>query len=1299
MQLQLREDSDSISSVRYLLHHIFRTLVDKLGVLGLHIEETFDLEERVKNNAAYLQDYICDHSTDIMKAKCTQCSKRSNRTNALHLPNTSAVYLFREDPAVQEQTLRDVTVLVQIIMGGMEGCCRAIQTVDHTAKMLLRQTIPSSSSPSPNGILAFRFAQMPVVKDHVGALVSLFQFSVDCGGYFLENHGDRHFFCQGGSRHSTSSFLIARNDRTLLQAEDVLEYSSSEVKRCRTESEGELEERLTCSAEVSKYIVTIATPFSLLEPKILAQVLKPVMASFMVPSSSTCSSKGNYFFTAVIEMLLLSFSPAVSLVALETVLSIVINSVSEYGGSMSWMFAESATQHGQHTFEDKSTLRKLFSSALQSLQRFVGNEFALAPNLKVMIHQLLRVASLLPLRDLRNSNCLHFLQLLFRVLNLKTLSASLLAFRPLFSTVLQCLSEILTRTDSNLDLKMRRQVLGLICSIPVDIDSLSPHLPVMLHYILSALCLKGQVVGDLYREALVMLESCADVLSLDTITIALASKPGIAEGLFSQLSRHLKPKPYPLGDIACRIMGKLGSCHAFFHTSHCQNQNIDYKLSGNVDVIQVTINSRLFCPDSKPNASCGLIQLGMDNLIINACKVLESSMQLSNNSGPISSIVDEIAIIALKKEGNNSLCQEENDNKIQTQSKRKSIKSHNSFSSTKRKGLVEKRDRDTLEGPSCKRNIDLSKPCLDVMSVQEENRTIVERFQNESRSAAFCVVEDGLCGLTHSIRQKDNLNDSGEIISCKQLLSHRSLFSRTLFTIFSMLNDPCLARRALILIRDVYSLLTIPFGEHPLKSPLIEGTVDAVYDVIFRSLQSHQTIDQDTDFKNCSSYRPLVEWLRTISISTLMEIKGNDSKMEVMSDADSDDIIIDEDERNQGLSYAINIEDPFISRLTSRCFLTCRSEYLDERLSAVRALHALSALLSRAWLISTVNTIVKNILSALEFQTSLFSLCRVEETLQTLRYIVKSVFSDPQSAPSIVESDEKSISNPIKIEGSKIDKTVNSEDLNKKEEVEKEEVSVELLHVLVSALFHLSPLVQVGARETLKEICVALRQDMSSVLLPVKDYVTTMMEEKLFISCNNEGRCGGLNQSSFSGIMFCLSMGPSFAMTNMFLINALSTVLDVSEAEEALCQSSSPLESVDTLSFLILTTLDYQTCENEYHKGSLIDSPIKLDQSLIDMKIRSPSVNLNPTMIRRLLFTSLVRALCINVKTSSATIVLAPENKDVLQRSFSLLFKSLSSPSAQISICSHKSLQLLIALKTGDSPCITEKDYEALFPG
>jgi hypothetical protein len=327
----------------------------------------------------------------------------------------------------------------------------------------------------------------------------------------------------------------------------------------------------------------------------------------------------------------------------------------------------------------------------------------------------------------------------------------------------------------------------------------------------------------------------------------------------------------------------------------------------------------------------------------------------------------------------------------------------------------------------------------------------------------------------------------------------------------------------------------------------------------------------------------------------------------------------------------------------------------------------------------------------------------VEETLQTLRYIIKSVFSDPQSAADIciVESNEKNISNPIKIEDSKIKRTVNLEDLNTKEEVEKEEVSIELLHVLVSALFHLSPLVQVGARETLQETSIALRQDMSSVLLPVKDFVTTMIEEKMFISSNNEGNCSGLNQSSFSGIMFCLSMGPSITMTNEFLIKALSAVLDVSEAEEVLCQSSSPLETVDTLSFLILTTLDYQTCGNEYQKSSLIDSPIKLDQSLIDMKIRSPSVNLNPTMIRRLLFTSLVRSLCVNAKASAttATTILASENEDVLQRCFSLLFKSLSSPSEQISICSHRSLQLLIALKTGDAPCITEKDYEALFPG
>lgn len=1307
---------DSISSVRYLLHHIFRTVVDKLGVLRLHVEETFDLEERVKENAAYLQEkheISCNHSTNITKESCIQCTRRSSRAAAMHLPNTSALYLFREDPAVQEQTLRDVTVLVQIIMGGMEGCCRAIQTVDHTARILLRQTMPSTSTPCPpDRILAFSIAQMPVVKDHVVALVSLFQYAVDCGAYFLDDYNDRLFFCQGGNQccPPSSSFHTSRNDRTLLQKEEVLPESFSDYTKrcCPPKPGGEKEKLISCSAEATKYIATVATPFSSLDPKILAQVLNPVMASFIVLGPSSCSSTGNYFFTAVIEMLLLSYTSSVSLVVLETVFSTVIRSVSEYRvGGMSWMCAESITQRGQFAFENKNALRQIFASALQSLQRFVGNDFALACNLKLMIGQMLRVASLLPLRELRNSNCLHFLQLLLKVVNSKHLPLSLLAFRSLFSTVLHCLSGLLTRTDSSLDSIVRREVLGLICSLPVDVDSLSPHLSVMLHHVQSALHLKGQVVGNLYREALVMFESCADILSLDTITIALASNPGIAEGLFLELSRHLIPKPYPLGDIACRIMGKLGCCHAFFNASYCQNPNIDNKLSRDAEIIHVTINGEVFSPDSKPTAACGVVQLGMDNLILNACEVFESSMYASNISSRVSPLVNEREAVDSKEESSSHPHQVGKDNETPFRNKRKFM-TPNSVHSSVEEECCERRNTETWEARSGEKNLDLSKPCLDVLYVQKENTTIVEAFQIESRLAAFCIIVEGLSSLMNPISIKnvtrDNLNYEGESMSCKQLLSHRSLFRRVLFTIHSTFIDPCLAQRALMIVRNAYSLIITSFRDQMSSCQLIESTLDAVSDIIFRSLLERRTIDENVDFRVELSYRPLVEWLRAISVSNLIKCKGVEVDVGVVSDADGKYVVRNGDKEIEGGCYAINIEDPLISRLTLRCFLTCRSKNLAERFSAIHTLHALSVLLPKAWLIAKVNAIVRSILSVLEFQSSLFSLCRVEEALQTLRYTINSYISATQSAPNIciVESNETNESCSIKMEDeSETERTKYMENSRREEELKRNGVSTELMHMLVSALFHLSPLVQLGARETLRAISIALKLNISSVLLPVTDFVIRVIEEKLRISCINEESRGPLDQSSISGLIFCFSLDNPVIMTNENMMKALTTVLGATEHEEICCPPCPPMETVDVLSFLILTDLDYQKGEAEYRNCPSFDSPMVNVEFLTARRSSSLPLKLDLAMIRRLLFTSLVRAFCIAAKSSAivATTVLAVENKDLLQRCFILLFKSLSSSSELINISSQKSLQLLIGLKTGGRPCITGQNYESLFPG
>jgi hypothetical protein len=84
--------------------------------------------------------------------------------------------------------------------------------------------------------------------------------------------------------------------------------------------------------------------------------------------------------------------------------------------------------------------------------------------------------------------------------------------------------------------------------------------------------------------------------------------------------------------------------------------------------------------------------------------------------------------------------------------------------------------------------------------------------------------------------------------------------------------------------------------------------------------------------------------------------------------------------------------------------------------------------------------------------------------------------------------------------------------------------------------------------------------------------------------------------------------------------------------------------------------------------------------------------------LRRLRFVRLTHALCTAASASSdvADAVLNESNRDTLQKTFGLLFKSLGSAWDDIGGWSQRTLHLLIGLKA--TPFVTPEVYESIFP-
>ena len=1057
----------------------------------MHVEDSFDLEARVKNNANYLEERDVVSDTDLAG---TTSTLNSSATSSSTLNSQSAIYLFREDSAVQEQTVKDVKILIRTILGSMKVTCQTIQNVDQAAKVTSSHSL--GGAVTRESALLHSVAQMTVVKDHISGLVRLFRYAIECGGYYLPDKADRfqnpldrntdilthHALSKtggsggngggGGGGGGTQNYYhpsaasLSASAASVATSGSKLSQISRNIKEDMNKHEKVTPNGSANAAEILDHITSITVPFSLLEPKTLSQVLHSAMKYFI--GTAFNAPKENYFFTSVIETLMTSCMPSVNLACLQAVFSATSLRIRGRGSqamatwpeidSSSVSSSPSPSQYTQYEFESKSALCTVFTSALKSIHRYPENETALSSKLNILISDVLKMANMLPLRNLRHSLCLHFLRLIFKTLQSKVLRQCLIVFRTLFSTVLLSLEGLLSRVLP-CDIGLRAEIMELICSIPLDIESLTAHSASLLGHCHSSLQLRASEseIGVLYNAALSLLESCVDMLSLSVLSHTLSSCTTVSEGLYRELSRHLQPKPYPLVDIACRLAGKLGCSYAFFRASHKHStmerftsstrshtephtQTQTQKLGDGDSKYSLTVmaNTCLY-PLEEEVVVCSDVRISLDHILEGACGVFNTSPTL-----PINHLEDE--------------------NVLEFSLLHPNISAQDSpqFKDVDKMKKNGKHDAVTVPstGPTLGL-IDHSRPCLDTTSLQKENSSILHVARVQYRADAMTVLEGGVARVLSAVARRQRYKESGpdsdknddnmmciasnnlEISNDKNQMKdedvkcYRPLLSRILSSVYTATADPRLKFRAMGIIDSVFTFIATA-GRKGTQECLnddddndddddksfslgIQDVMDAVCDVILHPLYTSTSTSTSTS----TCVRPYTEDELKYSASSHFThrffsiVLRSYTVRSINKDSGVEDQHIDwvttpvlaKDASGGVCSLQdVPIDEPCVLHLISRCLTRMSSNNWGGRQASALVLCDLCGLLPMYWLTPHLEDLVHGLLCALEYPFTLTGPRGMECILRTIRTLIDGCLSSHVSTSCSTSSSSSAMS-------------------------------------------------------------------------------------------------------------------------------------------------------------------------------------------------------------------------------------------------------------------------------------------------
>lgn len=194
-----------------------------------------------------------------------------------------------------------------------------------------------------------------------------------------------------------------------------------------------------------------------------------------------------------------------------------------------------------------SIIVRLFKIVFGSVTLYKSNEAALYPHLRTVIESCLQKATLTKHPD----NYLLLLRALFR-------SISGGKYEIFYKEVLPILPEILSaimRLQDNIQDSLLQEILLELClTIPARLSSLLQYLPILMKSVIRAI----HAQGELAYLGLRTFEFWVDNLNPDFLYPIMTSQDRLLTEIIQALETHLLPEPYLYGELALRILGKLG---------------------------------------------------------------------------------------------------------------------------------------------------------------------------------------------------------------------------------------------------------------------------------------------------------------------------------------------------------------------------------------------------------------------------------------------------------------------------------------------------------------------------------------------------------------------------------------------------------------------------------------------------------------------------------------------------------------------------------------------------------------------
>ncbi|KAL8008147.1 putative transcription-associated protein [Plasmopara halstedii] len=194
-----------------------------------------------------------------------------------------------------------------------------------------------------------------------------------------------------------------------------------------------------------------------------------------------------------------------------------------------------------------SIILRLFKIVFGSVTLFKSNESALFPHLRTIIESCLKQATFTKHPD----NYLLLLRALFRSISGGKYENFYKEVFPLLPGVLSALMRLHIHISKPV---MEEVLLELCLTIPARLSSLLQYLPSLMKSVVRAILSRG----ELAYLGLRTLEFWVDNLNPDFLYPIMTSQDRLLTEIIEALNTHLIPPPYPYGELAMRVLGKIG---------------------------------------------------------------------------------------------------------------------------------------------------------------------------------------------------------------------------------------------------------------------------------------------------------------------------------------------------------------------------------------------------------------------------------------------------------------------------------------------------------------------------------------------------------------------------------------------------------------------------------------------------------------------------------------------------------------------------------------------------------------------